>query len=266
MILNQSAIDRGLFRSVFYRSYRDEEKRSSQLVAEEFEKPTAATTSGMRHGSYEKIDDDGLICPGVRYVSWAVTRHHFLLMYHVVHVWGMSRVSGDDIIVGKTSPLPPITDVMNEKRLQRHTKKDSSLPLKSSENGVVDEVHNVVICRMHVIAVVERCCIHTHRISPSVYSGAAHHQRGRLAIHQGASSLGANSADRRQVQFPSRSEGYLRYHLSTGGPPLHHRRSVTGPPPGLNVGLVSTGLTLVGVFMQVWCLILSSTHTPFHPA
>jgi hypothetical protein len=34
VIMNQSAIDRGLFRSIFYRSYRDEEKRAGTLCKE----------------------------------------------------------------------------------------------------------------------------------------------------------------------------------------------------------------------------------------
>jgi len=66
VIINSSAVDRGLFRSVFYRTYTDEESRQNQSV-EEFSKPTRATTAGMRaHSVYEKIDEDGLVWPGTR--------------------------------------------------------------------------------------------------------------------------------------------------------------------------------------------------------
>ena len=50
--MNQSAIDRGFFRSVFYRSYRDEERRRStspdtgKHESEQFERPNRETVEG----------------------------------------------------------------------------------------------------------------------------------------------------------------------------------------------------------------------------
>lgn len=113
VIMNQGSIDRGLFRSVFYRTYRDEIRRTASLL-EQFEKPTRDSTIEMRHGTYEKLEEDGLVAPG-------------------------TRVSGDDIIIGKTIPLPQIDDPMVQKT-QKQSKKDSSCALRSSESGIVDQV------------------------------------------------------------------------------------------------------------------------------
>ncbi|KAF6145426.1 hypothetical protein GIB67_032549 [Kingdonia uniflora] len=63
VIMNQSSIDRGFFRSLFFRSYRDEEKKLETLITEEFGRPSKNDTMGMRHGSYDKLDDDGLAPP-----------------------------------------------------------------------------------------------------------------------------------------------------------------------------------------------------------
>jgi len=60
VIMSQAAVDRGLFRTTFYRSYRDEEKKQSGGGCEEFEKPTPMTCQGIRNSDYSKIDDDGL--------------------------------------------------------------------------------------------------------------------------------------------------------------------------------------------------------------
>ena len=61
IMLNQSAIDRGFFRSLFYRTYDEELKPDAH---EEFQIPDPVKTSGRKHGTYEKLDKDGIICPG----------------------------------------------------------------------------------------------------------------------------------------------------------------------------------------------------------
>jgi len=114
IMMNQSSIDRGLFRSIFYRSYRDEERHQGNQVQEQFEVPRSEITVGMRHGTYDKLEDDGLIAPG-------------------------TRVSGDDVIIGKTSMLLN-TDEDAGARASRYTRKDESVSLRSSESGIVDKV------------------------------------------------------------------------------------------------------------------------------
>ena len=112
VIMNQSSIDRGLFSSIFYRSFKDEEKKQGSLTKEELERPSRDTTLGMRHVTYDKLDDDGLICPG-------------------------TRVSGEDIIIGKTSPLPEDDPSAAAKRFN---KRDCSTGMKNSETGIIDQV------------------------------------------------------------------------------------------------------------------------------
>ena len=55
-----------------------EEKRKGSLVQETIEKPDRESTAGLRHGTYDKLDADGIAPPG-------------------------TRVSGEDVIIGKVS-------------------------------------------------------------------------------------------------------------------------------------------------------------------
>lgn len=50
LLFNHSAVDRGFFRSVFYRCYNDHEKVDGAKT-ERFELPDRQTTVGMKHGS-----------------------------------------------------------------------------------------------------------------------------------------------------------------------------------------------------------------------
>jgi len=114
LIMNQHSIDRGLFRSFYYRSYMEREETIGGVNQSILEKPSRETTIKMRQSSYEKLDDDGLCPPG-------------------------TRVTEGDIIVGKTTALPPDA-VEFGARTERHEKRDASMAMKTNETGLVDQV------------------------------------------------------------------------------------------------------------------------------
>jgi DNA-directed RNA polymerase II subunit RPB2 len=109
VILNQSSIDRGLFHSVFYRTYKDEEKKNAISGEEEkFGNPPAMDTAGRKNGNYDALDESGFAKVN-------------------------SPVNGGDVIIGKS---------INLKKEDPNGKKyrDVSMTLRGNESGIVDRV------------------------------------------------------------------------------------------------------------------------------
>ena len=48
------------------RSYRAEEKKQGSLMQEVIERPLREITVGLKRGTYDKLDDDGIAPPGTR--------------------------------------------------------------------------------------------------------------------------------------------------------------------------------------------------------
>jgi DNA-directed RNA polymerase II subunit RPB2 len=104
VMLNQSALDRGMFTSTYYKSYKDQcNKNHSTGEEEEFARPDADTTN-MKPFNYDKLGDDGFV-PKNTYVS------------------------GDDVLVGKIMPHK-VQGVVHPR--------DASLFLKGGDEGHVD--------------------------------------------------------------------------------------------------------------------------------
>ncbi|KAJ7897043.1 DNA-dependent RNA polymerase II second largest subunit, partial [Mycena olivaceomarginata] len=114
VIMNQSSIDRGLFRSIYYRSYMDLEKKKRYPAARGVRETDTRNTLRMKHGTYDKLEDDGLIAPG-------------------------TGVAGEDISLGRQRRFLLIARSL-AKRTRVHTRRDVSTPLKSTESGIVDQV------------------------------------------------------------------------------------------------------------------------------
>jgi DNA-directed RNA polymerase II subunit RPB2 len=114
LMLGQSSVDRGFMRAVSYRCYAAEEKYQGNKPVDQFCRPSDFKTLGKKRGDYSKLDADGLAEPGV-------------------------RVLGDDIIIGRTSPLPPDQETPGD-QVAKHDRKDNSVPVRTAENGIVDNV------------------------------------------------------------------------------------------------------------------------------
>ena len=119
IIVNKSAIERGLLRVTSYRTYRDHEKASSNDVTN-FERPNTQECVGSRHADYSAIEDDGLPVPG-------------------------DKVTPDSIVVGKTITTSQLGEVNSRTKAKgdggsKSVIRDQSIAVRHNENMVVDRV------------------------------------------------------------------------------------------------------------------------------
>jgi DNA-directed RNA polymerase beta subunit len=114
IMINRSFLQRGGFRSIFYRTYKDEEKKNQSSGEEErFYKPDPLVTRQMKNANYEKLHENGF-----------VPENHY--------------VDNDDILIGKVVPLRVPTGMV----LPAGTKKyrDVSRTMRNNEVGWVDRI------------------------------------------------------------------------------------------------------------------------------
>jgi DNA-directed RNA polymerase subunit B len=116
IVFNKSSIERGLGRTFFYRVYEAEAKQYPGGMKDSFELPESdANIRGYRgEKAYRLLEHDGAI------------------MHEAV-------VAGGDILIGRTSP-PRFMEEYKEFEVKGPYRRDTSIGVRPSENGVVDTV------------------------------------------------------------------------------------------------------------------------------
>lgn len=105
IIMNKSAVDRGLFNSTFYRSYKEHCIKNHSTGEEEvFCKPNVDNTKGLKPFNYDKLEEDGFAKEN-------------------------TYVEMGDVLIGKCMPQK-VNDVF--------VYKDNSVVVKNNEMGYVD--------------------------------------------------------------------------------------------------------------------------------
>jgi len=105
VMINQSALDRGLFTSTYYKSVKEQcSKNHSTGEEERFTNPVTSKAVSLKPFSYDKIDENGIIPKN-------------------------TKIDGNDIIIGKIMPKKTNGVIVNQ---------DNSLSLKTNDEGYVD--------------------------------------------------------------------------------------------------------------------------------
>jgi DNA-directed RNA polymerase II subunit RPB2 len=114
IMINRGSLDRGLFRSIFYRTYKDEERKNQSSGEEErFVRPDPSMTKQMKNANYDKLDETGFV-PENTYVDT------------------------DDILIGKYVPLRVPTGMVIPAGAKRF--RDVSRTMRNNETGWVDRI------------------------------------------------------------------------------------------------------------------------------
>ena len=114
IMINKGSLDRGLFQSVFFRTYKDEEKKNQSSGEEErFGRPDPEMTRQLRNGNYGKLGEDGFVPEN-------------------------TFVNSDDILVGKVVPLRVPTGMVLPAGAKKF--RDVSRTPRNNESGFVDKI------------------------------------------------------------------------------------------------------------------------------
>ncbi len=114
IILNKASIDRGLGRSTFFRVYNAEGRQYLGGLKDKFEIPESGIRGYRGEQYYRLIEEDGVVSVE-------------------------STIDGGDVLIGKTSP-PRFLEEYKEFEVRGPTRRDTSVSLRPSENGIVDDV------------------------------------------------------------------------------------------------------------------------------
>ncbi len=114
IVVNRAAVDRGLGRSIFYKTYVDEERRYPGGQKDKFKLPPPTAEGYMGEHVYSKLGDDGIIEPEL-------------------------HVEEGEALIGKISPPRFLEENIGSGGLEEKMRDDSSV-LKPGETGDVDSV------------------------------------------------------------------------------------------------------------------------------
>lgn len=112
VVLNKGAVERGLGRSFYYRSYESFENHYPGGQKDRFEKPNEETVGFLGEESYKNLGTDGIV---------------ELETY----------VKDKEILIGKTSP-PRFLEEINEFGVVKETRRESSVTIRKGKPGFVD--------------------------------------------------------------------------------------------------------------------------------
>ena len=114
IMINRGSLERGLFRSVFYRTYKDEERKNQSSGEEErFDRPDPVYTKHLKNANYGKLGQDGFVPEN-------------------------SFVGSDDVLIGKVVPLRVPTGMVIPTGTKKY--RDVSRTMRNNEFGYVDRI------------------------------------------------------------------------------------------------------------------------------
>ncbi len=113
-ILNKAAVERGLGRAAYFKSFIDEERRYPGGQQDTFKIPPATAEGYLGEHAYSKLSEDGIIEKE-------------------------QSVSEGDVIIGKVSP-PRFIEEQTGIGMTEERGRDNSTSLRANEEGVIDDI------------------------------------------------------------------------------------------------------------------------------